>query len=145
MSGVVGTAATNRIEGFIPGQLANAQNSLSRAHWTVKMAWARSWHDRTNLCFGPAARERPWPPSLPKRVTFLAHVRRRFDDDGLRAALKPVRDELRALGLIQNDSPRSGHAVVYEQELTQRGDEWGARHLRAGGVHSFVSSSANRR
>lgn len=105
------------IEFFVPGRLVNPLNG-SHGHWSKHRRWAQSWRERTAMALY-ANRGRsplPWPAATPKRVTFTALVGARWDDDNLRAALKPVRDALRDVGLIQDDGPTTGHRFVYEQE-----------------------------
>jgi hypothetical protein len=76
-------------------------------------------------------------PSAPKRVKFIAYVPRRFDDDGLQAALKPCRDGMQesapavirggrtvraaqvGCGIIHSDGIKSGHQFEYRQETTR--------------------------
>ena len=53
----------------------------------------------------------------PKRVTFTAYVFREWDDDNLRAALKPHRDALKDVGLITDDAPSSGNVFEYRQKV----------------------------
>ena len=75
-------------------------------------------------------------PRTPKRVTFTATLRRRFDaEDGLTSSLAPVRDGLQierparilpsgkvapaqiGCGLIHHDGVTSGHLFVYRQQV----------------------------
>lgn len=48
----------------------------------------------------------------------MARVWNLFNDDGLRAALKPVRDGLMDARVIHSDGPRSGHGFVYPRSWT---------------------------
>ena len=70
-------------------------------------------------------------PTHPKRVTLTGHVARLFDQDGLRAAMKPVVDALQiereirkggaligwhvGAGIIHHDGPGCGHVFEYAQ------------------------------
>jgi hypothetical protein len=52
----------------------------------------------------------------PCAFTFTAYVARRWDDDNLRAAIKPCRDEAVHCVAGTDDSARHGHVYRYEQE-----------------------------
>jgi hypothetical protein len=115
---------------FVPGKLTNPLNgSLSRAHWSVKRKWALSWQAATWNALN-ALITSGWAPApeVPKCVTFHAQTAKTFDDDGLRAALKPVRDALmgfpastpRLFRVIHSDAPDSGHEFVYAQRIDRK-------------------------
>jgi len=124
------------LEVFVPGKLTNPLNgSLSRAHWSHKHRWSTAWKAATwvetaKLWTGPGPTP-TWTPEQPKRVTFMAHTARLFDETGLRAALKPAEDALMGWPqahpthwrLIHSDAPDSGHVFVYDQVIdrAQRG------------------------
>jgi len=55
------------------------------------------------------------PPSRPKRIELHVYHGRLFDDDGLVAALKHVRDGLIDAKVIDDDRPSAGHEFVYGQ------------------------------
>lgn len=105
---------------FVPGRLQNPLNgSLSRAHWSRKSRWATGWKDRTRLLWcnqevGPL-------PDLhtAKRITFLARVGAKWDDDNLPGAIKPIRDALIRL-VIHSDAPDSGHEFLYRQVIDRK-------------------------
>lgn len=102
---------------FIPGRLRNPLNGSHR-HWATRFQWGKDWRTKTAFLI---LRERPrYRADAPKRIAFRARVWSLFDDDGLRAALKPVRDGLRDAGIVHDDSPRSGHEFVYEQVVDRR-------------------------
>ena len=105
---------------FVPGALRNPLNGSAGRHWAVRARWARQWRGATAMLVRAFERGAAPDPAAPKRVTFVAHVWQRFDDDGLRAALKPVRDGLGDAGLIHDDSPRSGHVFDYRQLVDRR-------------------------
>ena len=62
-----------------------------------------------------ASRKHGIDPKTPKLVTFTAHVGAEFDEDNLASSLKPVRDALQDMKIIDNDKPSAGHRFVYEQ------------------------------
>jgi hypothetical protein len=117
----------DRIVFFVPGKLSNPLNGSWgswRKHWRI----ARDWRERT-VQYAACALD--WTPlargseRTPKRVTFRAHTARPWDEDNIRAAVKPLRDGLMNARLIHDDSPTSGHLFVYEQvvDRTRRGVE----------------------
>lgn len=61
-------------------------------------------------------------PTLPKRVTFRVYVHNLYDDDNLRTALKPTRDALKDMSIIDDDRPSSGHEFIYLQEMSRGKD-----------------------
>lgn len=119
---------------FVPGKLVNPLNN--RKGWRAVWAVSKGWRERTAVIAGLSVPPRSplrAQPSTPKRVTFQAQVSRRFDDDGLRAALKPVRDALMpsarsrsrrgyalGCGVIHSDAPDSGHEFLYEQVVDRQ-------------------------
>ena len=58
-------------------------------------------------------------PSTPKDIRFVAWVWNLMDDDGLRAAIKPVRDGLKDAQIIHDDGPKSGHRFSYDQAISR--------------------------
>ena len=116
---------------FVPGRLVNPLNQ--RWHWAERAQWARRWRQNTALSVGSQRHVlighgyRTFFTNFiqrPKAITFVAHVARRFDPDGLSAALKPCLDGLgqgRAdAKMIASDGPDAGHTVSYEQVLDRR-------------------------
>ena len=116
-----------RLTFFVRGALENPLNE--RWHWVTRYRWAKRWRMETRLAF-MAAYPSSWVLAAArysshrlKRVVFTAHVVRGFDNhDNLRAALKPVLDELTrgnlrkpGLGIISGDSPDDGHEFDYYQ------------------------------
>ena len=102
---------------WLPGLLVNPTNG-SRGHWSKHSRWAKSWRDRTCmqiLAVVGASRRHGIYPKAPKLVTFTAHVGAEWDDDGLSSALKPCRDALQDMRIIDNDRPSAGHQFIYEQ------------------------------
>jgi hypothetical protein len=106
---------------WVAGKLVNPLNA--RQGW--KAVWQRSkrarattrtlatTHDMlTNPMWGTTAYGR-----LPKRVTFVAHVGGKWDDDNLPAAIKAYRDGLVDARVIHADDPDSGHVFVYRQVI----------------------------
>jgi hypothetical protein len=119
--------------------LTNPLNS--RRHWRAVWASSRTWRTKTAdvalvamvKASGKVGLRRVieiHDPARPRRITFRAHVARRFDDEGLIAACKPIRDALcppmlswrrgRMVGaagaeMIHSDGPDSGHEFRYEQ------------------------------
>ena len=96
------------------------QNPLngSHGHWSKHARWART--RREAACLAILAAIGPRPKVLartPKVVTFTAFVGAEWDDDNLRAAIKPYRDALKDAGLINDDRPSAGHEFRYEQRI----------------------------
>lgn len=117
-----------RVEFFVPGKLRNPLNG-AHGHWRASASYRRQWRDKTAILAnqtpydGIAARgaweEYQAAMKAPKRVEFLAHVGARWDDDNLRAGLKPVRDAL--IGrLIHSDAHDCGHEFHYEQRIDRK-------------------------
>ena len=94
---------------FVPGKLVNPLNA--RMHWAAQARWAKNWRRTTALIVGDMMKRAAWreDATVPKRVTFIAHVARLMDRDGVIAALKPAVDGLRDARLIHDDDPVSGH------------------------------------
>ncbi len=114
---------------FVPGKLTNPLNG-SQGGWQKHARWAQQWRERTWLVIFEALatmrdveafrRARQTGASEPKRIAFHALVPSRFDDDNLRACLKPCRDALKDAGVVDDDRDRAGHAFVYTQEARRR-------------------------
>lgn len=147
-----------RLVAWIPGKLANFENKGGR-HWGPKARYHKTWRERTVLCVKDALNRAkidpkafsywkdsyPWGTGDPKLVVFTAYVARLFDsDDGLRNAIKPIKDALlpeyryaikkgaRAgtsvlvlgVALIDSDGPGNRHKFEYRQAVhKQRGVE----------------------
>jgi hypothetical protein len=107
---------------FVEGPLHNPMNG-SRGTWHKHARWARQWRERTGMVLlaergrGRCGPRWPWPSSLPKLVLFMAHTGATWDDDNLRAGMKPLRDALKDAGIIDDDKPRSGHIFSYSQRI----------------------------
>ena len=110
---------------WVSGKLVNPLNA---AQWWVNKVhprYKREWHERVALALlegGWSTRPgetRLWPHRATerKRVSLLASVAKKFDDEGLRAALKAVMDELVKCQVIHDDGPDSGHQLVYTQVI----------------------------
>lgn len=130
---------------FIPCRLQNLTNT--RGHWSVRHRYSSQLRAITAALGTEASRGMEVHPEAPKAITFIAYVRRRFDEDGLQAALKPIRDGLQVpapavvndgrmvkaaqvgCGLIHSDGIHGGHQFNYRQELVKKG----------GGTGVFVS------
>ena len=98
---------------FVPGRLTNPLNGSHR-HWSARAKWAQTWRIATQVAWLQAGQP-TWPGAA--HVTFVAQVRRRFDDDNLAACIKPVRDAaVRAL-FGTDDGPACGHWFSYRQEV----------------------------
>lgn len=94
--------------------LVNPLNG-SHGHWSKRARWARLRREAGAMAI--LAVVGPHPKILartPKTITFTAFVGAPWDDDNLRAAIKPYRDSLKDAGLIDDDAP-GRHAFVYEQ------------------------------
>jgi hypothetical protein len=108
---------------FVPGRLGNPLNG-PHGHWSKHARWAKQWRERTHLAWLEKYQRRgDLVPTVPKLIRFRAHTWNAVDDDALSAMCKPVRDALRDIGLIHDDSPGSGHVFVYGQviERSHRG------------------------
>ena len=112
---------------FVPGRLTNPLNGSHR-HWSARAKWATWWRMTTAkvVVATRARRHGAWwrvvpPLTQPLVVSFEACVGGRWDDDNLRAALKPVRDEL-ALALGRSDGPTGGITWTYTQRIVPPGD-----------------------
>lgn len=109
---------------WIPGKLVNPLNG-SHGHWSTRARWAKTRREQAQTVYLAyiCVTGRRAVPSAPKIVTFTARVWNEFDDDGLRAALKPHRDALKDMRLIQDDRPSAGHEFRYHQQIdrTRRG------------------------
>src|SRR5512144_1942442 len=91
---------------FVPGQLTSRLNgSASRAHWSVISREATRWKQATTAAWLAAHKPTAWGPAT---VTFTAYVGRLWDDDGIPAALKHVRDTAVRLILNSDDGPTRG-------------------------------------
>jgi hypothetical protein len=105
------------LEVFIPGNLRNPLNG-SWGGWPKHAKLAKQWRERTATRFlvqWIVAGRPPRTPTIPKVITFTAHVGRHWDDDNLPAAIKPIRDGLVDAGVIHSDAPDSGHTFTYAQ------------------------------
>ena len=129
------------IQFFVPFRLRNLSNM--RGHWTVRHRYSRQLRGLTATLGREACRGLEIDPCTPKHIRFIAYVTRRFDDDGLQAALKPCRDGLQlpraaemgggvgcfgrrtiraaqvGCGIIQSDGIKSGHEFEYRQEIAR--------------------------
>jgi hypothetical protein len=106
------------VDVFVPGRLTNPLNGPHR-HWSQRARWAKEWRTRVVIHVGAALgqRGRRLPaPERPKRITFGANTGRTWDDDNLRAGLKPVRDGLIAAHVIDDDG-NPQHEFIYRQEV----------------------------
>lgn len=107
---------------FVPGPLRNPLNG-SRGVWQKHARWARQWRERAGTAFLVERQRRfgkwPWPPEAPKRITFLAQTWATWDDDALRAGLKPIRDAVRDARIVVDDAPKWGHEWVYAQVINR--------------------------
>lgn len=125
------------IQFFLPCRLQNLTNT--RGHWSVRHRYSRQLRALTAALGKEASRDVELHPDEPKHIKFIAYVRRRFDEDGLQAAVKPIRDGLQipapalvkngrvvrqaqvGCGIIHSDGIRSGHQFEYQQETIKRG------------------------
>ncbi len=117
---------------FVRGQLVNPTNQRWK-HWRARHKWSSEWRERTamacHLADTRAATFKRLRGQTARggklRVLFTPVGPRRFDDDGIVAALKPVRDELASLFLTR-DGPEDGHTwTVGPQGVTQDRTFWG--------------------
>lgn len=108
---------------WIPGALANPQASGARGHWSKHATIARRQREKaqTYLLLETRRRGQPWShkPEKPKTITFTAYVHNAYDDDNIRAALKPTRDALKDMLVIDDDRPSAGHHFIYDQVVSR--------------------------
>jgi hypothetical protein len=103
---------------FVPGKLRNPLNG-SWGGWRKHARLAKEWRARTTGAvylddLMHSRRVRP-DPTLPATITFTAHVGRRWDDDNIPGAVKPIRDGLVDARVIHSDGLSSGHTFRYAQ------------------------------
>lgn len=111
---------------WVPGRPSNPLNG-SHMHWSKRSRWAKGWREKTaaqilNHVFR-SIKEPQWKgvrTETPKRVTFTVHGPSRFDDDNLRAVVKPCRDALKDMRVIDDDRDSSGHDFRYAQAKPTR-------------------------
>jgi hypothetical protein len=122
------TLVSNELTVFVPTRLVNPTNA--REHWSARSKRAKAQRDAVALAVWSALRDPVrWKrtvvwritalPTTPKRISLVGHVARRFDTDGLQAAMKSVRDGLQDCGLIHDDGPDSGHTFTYSQRVAK--------------------------
>ena len=110
---------------FVPGRLTNPLNG-SWGHWSKHARIARRWRNSTSMAVywtkasHPVSYPALGPASTPKAVTLTVHTGGIWDDDGLPAACKPLRDGLRDAGMIDDDTPTSGHRFTYLQRIDRK-------------------------
>jgi hypothetical protein len=105
---------------FVPGRLRNFANRGSKKYQT-EWRYRTEWHQNTAAAYRivrPPKGVMP-SPETPKRITFDCRTWNTFDDDGLANAVKPIRDQLKKEGLINDDSPRSRHKFLYSQKISR--------------------------
>jgi hypothetical protein len=108
---------------WIPGPIENPLNgSLSHAHWTKRSRWAKTRREKAQMHMLVAFGRGPRSPHTPKHITFRAFTYNAFDGDGLQAAIKPYRDALKDMRIIDDDRDSAGHRFVYEQEISRGKD-----------------------
>lgn len=130
----VAPAAGELLAVWVPGALTNPLNG-SHGHWEKHRLWAKDWRERAGTALLIAITNRGRFIALAfsdareglvamreivtgqKAVTFIAYVAREWDEDNLRAGLKPVRDALKDMRVIDDDKPSAGHTFTYEQRV----------------------------
>ena len=84
----------------IPGRLPSL-NEMLRMHWAQRI------RIKDNMAWVLATSGQPHPSSLHCRVKLTVyHPTRRFDEDNLHGACKPILDAMREAGYIYRDSPK---------------------------------------
>lgn len=114
-------AVPDCLQFFVPVRLVN--HGQTKGHWGPKAKRAQVQRDAVSMAALEAiGRQRiTAAPSVPKTVEFTAYgPPPGFDDDGLRTALKHVRDGLIDARLIDGDAPRHGHRFVYHPQILSR-------------------------
>ena len=105
---------------FVRGKLMNPLNQ-SAWIWQKRKRYVDGWKDRVAKGLWLYGRLRfARLPAGPKRISFLALTANTMDDDGLAAALKPVRDELVVCGVIAGDAPKDGNVFTYAQRIDRK-------------------------
>ena len=106
---------------WIPGPVKSVMRG-AHGHWQAKAGARKAQREKTKWFVLTEITRESWScrASDPKRITFVASVHNLMDDDNLRAALKATRDGLRDAGIIDDDSPRSGHRFEYVQEIDRK-------------------------
>jgi Holliday junction resolvase RusA-like endonuclease len=82
----------------------------SHGHWAVAAAKRRKWKEAAIIAIG---NQRPARPLEVAKVTFIRHSSSEPDDDNLRASFKPIRDALKAAGVVVDDKPANMPEPVY--------------------------------
>ena len=116
------TITTKALELFVPTRLVNPTNA--REQWQARHRRTSAQREAVAMAVWAALRDPrrriTWhitaAPSRRKHVTLTGHVARRFDSDGLQAAMKSIRDGLQDCGLIHSDAFNSGHVFEYAQQ-----------------------------
>jgi hypothetical protein len=107
---------------FVPGVLRNPLNG-SWGHPLKHARTNREWRERTQSHLLAALRlprtRMQMDPAAPKRITITAHVGAEWDDDGIPAAVKPCRDALKDMRIINDDKPSAGHVFAYAQIVSR--------------------------
>ena len=105
---------------WVSGKLVNPLNA-SAWGWQKRSRTAKAWKERTALAVYESKDWilKEWLEWLtkPKVVHFHASVFNRFDDDGLAAAIKPIRDALIECSIIAGDAVIDGNVFVYSQVI----------------------------
>jgi hypothetical protein len=101
-----------RLEFWVPGPITNGLNA--REHWAARYRRSRFEREKVRALTLVALQRRTMAPG-PKLIELAAYVGLRFDDDGLVAACKHLRDGLIGAGLIESDAPSAGHTFAYSQ------------------------------
>lgn len=119
------SAPTDRLTVFIPGLLASPMNASGYGLWKHRR-WAKTWREKAAaFMLYTWGRHAGVDPATPKRITFYARVGAEWDDDNLRAGLKPVRDALKDMHIVNDDRPSAGHEWLYRQVIVRPRNERG--------------------
>jgi hypothetical protein len=102
---------------WLPVTIVNGLNH--RGHWVTSMRRARAQRAAVVVAVLEELHRQKVQIAVPamraKCIQFEAHIGRAFDEDGLQAALKHVRDGLIDARLIDGDGPQDGHVFRYRQ------------------------------
>lgn len=113
--------AGHAIQFFVPGQLKNPLNG-SHGHWSARHRSAAIWKERTWAAWVQA--ETPQVDG-PAHFHFTAYTGRRWDEEeGIMAAIKPIRDQAVRCVCGTDDSPAAGHRFTYANTPMPR-RSWG--------------------
>jgi hypothetical protein len=105
-------------EAWIPGALVNPLNESAWGLWKHRRR-VKTLREKAQACLLEAIHRTGWNlhASSSKRITFTRVGFNAMDSDGYQAAVKPYRDALMDMAVIDDDRDSAGHIFVYEQTI----------------------------